>query len=394
MTTGKQTKKRYFTVGPSQLFPTVNDHILEAIEQQIGSLSHRGAQFEDIFSSAVAGLKQLMGIPEDYTIFFVSSGTEAMERTIENVVEKHSFHFVNGAFSKRFFDTALELGKHAEKMEVALGQGFDLSSFGGVTRVKSSHQGGLNKVKEHLRDKRAAGPQISNEVELLCFTHNETSTGVMLPAEQIAAIKKTYPDKLIAIDIVSSAPYARIDFPKADIVFFSVQKGFGLPAGLGVMVVSPQAIEKAASLQKKGNYIGTYHNFPTLKKWADKHQTPETPSIFHLYLLSKVVEDLLKIGIEEIRNQTDAKAALLYDFLDAHPRWKPFVTEAKFRSPTVIVANAGDEQKRLKDYLKKENILIGSGYGPNKDTQIRLANFPALSVHDVKQLLALLKKFK
>lgn len=391
-------KKSYFTVGPSELYPTVKGHVLEAIEQQIGSLSHRGAKFEDIFSSAVEGMRRLLSIPEDYTIFFVSSGTEAMERTIENVVEKNSFHFVNGAFSKRFFDTALELGKHAEKIEVDLGQGFDLNNVRGVTRVKGSRQGTGIDLKdhssEHLRDERAAGPQIPIDVELICFTHNETSTGVMLPAEQIAKIKQAYPDKLIAIDIVSSAPYAHIDFAKADIVFFSVQKGFGLPAGLGVMVVSPKALEKAGFLQQHGNYIGTYHNFPTLKKWADKNQTPETPSVFHLFLLSKVVEDMLTIGIDTIRQQTDEKAKLLYDFFDKHSSWNSFVEDKTFRSPTVIVANIGIDQKRLKEYLKKEHIIIGSGYGPNKDTQIRLANFPALPIPDIKKLLALLKKFQ
>ncbi|MDE2589020.1 MAG: alanine--glyoxylate aminotransferase family protein, partial [Patescibacteria group bacterium] len=324
-------------------------------------------KFEDIFSSVVEGLKKLLSIPEDYTIFFVSSGTEAMERTIENVVKKHSMHFVNGAFSKRFFETALELGKNAKKSEVKLGQGFDFTN---------------------LTD------PVSKSVELLCFTHNETSTGVMLSADQIAKMKKSYPDTLIAVDIVSSAPYANIDFTQADIVFFSVQKGFGLPAGLGVMVVSPQAFEKATVLQKQNNYIGTYHNFPTLKKWADKNQTPETPSVFHLYLFSKVLQDMLKIGIRTMQRQTDEKAQLLYDFFDTHPTWKPFVSETKFRSPTVIVAEVGQDQKKLKEYLQKEHVIIGSGYGPNKDMQIRLANFPALSKKDIVKLIRLLHNYK
>jgi phosphoserine aminotransferase len=356
-------QQTFFTVGPSQLFPTVNEHIVEAIEQQIGSLSHRSGKFEDIFSSAVSNLKELLSIPENYSIFFVSSGTEAMERTIENVVEKYSLHFVNGAFSQRFFDTAIELGKQAKKIEVKLGEGF------------TSYQ------------------LPTTNYELICFTHNETSTGVMLPAQEIAAIKKHYPNKLVAIDVVSSAPYGNIDYTYADIVFFSVQKLFGLPAGLGIMVVSPHALEKATYVQKKKINIGTYHNFPTLKKWADKNQTLETPSVLHMFLFNKVLEDLLTIGIKQIRKKTDEKAALLYNFFDNHPIWNSFVTEKTFRSPTVIVANVGQDQKKIKEYLKNNNMIVGSGYGIYKDTQIRIANFPSLSQDNIQALLTLCKTF-
>ena len=400
-------KQTYFTVGPSQLFPTVQHHLAEAIEQQIGSISHRSGKFEEIFSSTVTNLKKLLSIPENYSIFFLSSGTEAMERTIENVVEKHSLHFVNGAFSQRFFDTAIELGKQAKKIEVPLGEGFKL----GEQKEREGWQGGkaadgaqprLNRGstdgKEPLTGPRAKSlerqdPNISKTTELLCFTHNETSTGVMLPATHIASIKKQYPDKLVAIDTVSSAPYGAIDYKHVDIVFFSVQKLFGLPAGLGVMVVSPQALEKAAYLQKKGVNIGTYHNFPTLKKWADKHQTPETPSVLHIFLLNKILEDMLKIGIGQIRKDTEEKAKLLYDFFEKYPRWKPFVKDGAFRSPTVIVANVGTDQKELKTYLKEHGMIVGDGYGPAKDTQIRIANFPALSKTNIETLITMLKNF-
>jgi len=389
-------KNTYFTVGPSQLFPTVKQHLCEAIEQQIGSISHRSAQFEEIFSSAVSRLKVLLSIPETHTVFFVSSGTEAMERTIQNVVEKESLHFVNGAFSKRFFEIAIELGKQASKIEVDLGQGLDFHSrgekqdFRGPRLAPNLAEGISIAEQENFRFDLSDLPR---SIELICFTHNETSTGVMISAAEIADIKKRYPDKLVAIDTVSSAPYGEIDYNNADIVFFSIQKLFGLPSGLGVMIVSPQALEKASYLQKKGVVIGSYHNFLSLKTWADKHQTAETPSVLHLYLLNAILGDMLVTGIEHIRKQTDEKAALLYDFFDHHNTWSTFVKDKAVRSPTVIVAHLGDDQKKVKAYLKQHNMLVGPGYGLHKDSQIRIANFPALTKKDIKLLIKRLEEF-
>jgi len=356
--------KIFFTPGPSQLYPTVSTHIEEALENNIVSISHRSKQFEELFSLTVMNIRKLMNIPENYHIFFLSSGTEAMERVIQNCVEKESLHFVNGSFSKRFYETAGELGKDAKKIEVEWGKGFDFSL------VETRHG-----------------------VSLHCFTHNETSTGVMLPLKPIYAIKKQNSDKLIVLDIVSSAPYADVDFHYLDCVFFSVQKLFGLPAGLGVIIVSPQAMEKAEYLQNKNISIGSYHSFSSLLKYAQKNQTPETPPVFHIYLLNKVIENMLQIGIETIRKQTDEKAKMIYDFLDSHKKLSAFVENKQFRSPTVITVQTDEHTQKIKKYLEEKGIIVGSGYGKNKDVQIRIANFPAVTKRDIKRLLQYLSEY-
>ena len=93
-------KKIFFTPGPSQLYPTVISHIKNALKKNIMSISHRGKRFEELYETCASGIKKLLNIPQDYHIFFVASGTEAMERSIQNCVLKYSFHFVNGSFSK------------------------------------------------------------------------------------------------------------------------------------------------------------------------------------------------------------------------------------------------------------------------------------------------------
>lgn len=357
-------KKIFLTPGPSQLYPTVATHMKNALKNAITSISHRGKPFEEIINNLVLRLKTFFSIPPDYHIFIVASGTEAMERTIQNCVEKTSFHFVNGSFSKRFYQTSQELGKNALKREATFGEGFD-----------------FEKVI------------IPKKTELICFTHNETSSGVMLPIEIIQKISKHYPKSLIAVDIVSSAPYINFDFKLLDIVFFSVQKGFGLPAGLGIMIVSPKAIKKSALLSKKNIMIGSYHSFLSLLPFEAKSQTPETPPVLELYLLEKVLADMQKIGIKNIREETEKKAKLIYDFLDNNQELSAFVKNPKDRSQTIIVVQVGKNQQALKKYLEEKGYIVGSGYGEHKATQIRIANFPTHSLDTMKKLVRYLEKF-
>ena len=357
-------KKIFFTPGPSQLYPTVATHFQNGLRDDIGSISHRGKDFQKLFQDLTSNLKKLLTIPDDYSIFVVGSGTEAMERTIQNCVGKYSFHFVNGSFSKRFFETARELGKNPTAIETPFGEGFDFQ------RVK-----------------------IPQKTELLCFTHNETSTGVMLPVAEITKIAKKYPEMLVAVDVVSSAPYVDLNYKFFDVVFFSVQKLFGLPAGLGIMIVSPRAIKKSQELLQKGINIGSYHSFPSLLKYAEKYQTPETPPVLEMYVLGKVIEDMLAVGIDTIRKETEQKATLLYDFLDNSSIFSAFVKEKQFRSQTVAVADIQKTKKDIKKLLSQKGMIIGSGYGEFKEKHLRIANYTALSINDVKKLLKELKIF-
>ena len=356
-------KKVFHTVGPTQLYPQVKGFITEALNADIPSLSHRSQDFMEIYANTVEQLRKLLGIPDDFRIFFVSSGTECMERILENLVERKSFHFVNGSFSKRFYTTALELGKDAAKTEVDFGRSFDFD-----------------------------GIQIPDDAELICLTQNETSTGVALEMDEVYKLKDKYPDKLIALDIVTGAPYYKTDFNKIDCAFFSVQKGFGLPGGLGVLIANQKCIDKAAELKEKGVNIGSYHNFVTLADNADKNQTAITPNVMNIYLLGKVCEYLNSIGIETLRKETEEKAKLLYDFLDSSENLKPFVKDAGNRSQTTIVIEMPDENsKEYRDKLAEKGIIVGSGYKEYKEKQIRIGNFPMHTRKDIERIVGILK---
>jgi phosphoserine aminotransferase len=355
-----QSMKVTFTPGPSQLYFTVEAHLKQAIKQNIGSISHRSKEFEVISKEATEGLRQLLSIPQDFHVFFMSSATEVWERSIQNLVADSSFHFVNGAFSKRYYEIAGLLGKHPTRVEATLGKGFD-------TNIETP-----------------------DGTELIAVTHNETSTGVSVPMDYINSLRDKHKDALIVVDAVSSLPFPQFDYSKIDSVFFSVQKGFGLPAGLGVWIVNNRCIAKAESLQSKGFYTGSYHSLQSLLMNAKKHQTPGTPNVLGIFLLGQIIKDFLSKGIQTIKNETEYKAAVLYNCLDNHPTIKAFVDDKNWRSKTVIVANTGAQTESITKALSAKGFFPGDGYGELKKSQLRFANFPAHSKEQFECLVDLL----
>jgi len=91
-----------------------------------------------------------------------------------------------------------------------------------------------------------------------------------------------------------------------------------------------------------------------------------------------------------MKQQTDKKARLLYDFFDNDKRFEPFVKDKNIRSKTVIVINVPTESQLIVEKLATNGIIIGTGYKELKSSQIRIANFPAHSLSDIRKLIALL----
>ncbi|RIJ42954.1 aminotransferase class V-fold PLP-dependent enzyme [Pontibacter oryzae] len=356
--------KVYFTPGPSELYPTVPVHMHTAMEDKIGSISHRSKQFQEIYAKAESGLRELLQLPDEYEVFFVASATEIWERAIQNNVQRESFHLVNGSFSKRFYETAAELGRETRQHEAPFGQGFD------VQRIS-----------------------VPSSAELIALIQNETSSGACMPVDEINQFReKAAADALIYVDAVSSLPYPAFDFAKVDSVYFSVQKCFGLPAGLGVWLVNDRCMAKARSMQESGTSIGSYHTLPALLEKALASQTVETPNVLNIYLLGKVLEDMNRKGVETIRSETEAKATQIYTYLERSAVFSPAVENPKHRSKTTIVANSTISSAEVNKQLAAFDMQVGSGYGKYKEAQIRIANFPTHSPEQVEKLVSKLEE--
>ena len=351
-----------FSPGPSQLYFTAEDHTRSAFKLGVPSMSHRSSAFEAIYQHTQEQLRALLSIPKTHHIFFTSSATEIWERLIQNLVIEKSAHFVNDAFSEKFYKAAKQLHKQAQEIRVPDGIGFS--------------------------------QPIKLDVELIGVTHNETSTGVALPKSFIYGLKEQNPEALLCVDAVSSLPYVDFDYGKVDSVYFSVQKGFGLPPGLGVWIVNEACIARAESLLAKGFSIGTHHTLPFYLKNGIKNQTPETPNSVAIYVLGKVAEDMVRRGINTIRKETEYKAVILYNELMQHGSLSPFVKEKIYQSPTVIIAESGNQTEKLSQFLLEKGIIAGEGYGVHGGTQLRFANFPAHSREQYELLVDYIKAFQ
>ncbi len=346
-------KHIYFTPGPSQLYHTYDYHLRKALNEEIGSISHRSATFQKIYETTEEALTELLEIPEGFKMLFLSSATDIWERIIQNLVIEQSHHFVNGAFSKRFYDFAIDLGKRSTQEVADPGQEF--TSF-----------------------------DIPKGTELIGITQNETSTGYAFDLNQLKKIRENNPDALISLDVVSSIPAVPTPFDLLDTTYFSVQKSFGMPAGLGVWIINEKAIERALALESS-IATGTYRKLSALVKSAEKKQTPETPNVVAIYILGKIAQDMNARGIKMIRNETIYKSTVLYQTLESSEQFSPFVADKKNRSKTVIVTETADQSHILED-LEKKKIILGKGYGSYKNAHLRIANFPAHSKEQVEML--------
>ncbi len=351
---------RYFTVGPTQLYPRYREFLDAAFEKDIGSISHRSPLFADLFHATTDSVRTLLRAPEDRQVFFAGSATEWMERSIQNLSTGSTLHFVSGTFSKRFFDLALAQGRDARKVDQEPDGSFDLS-----------------RIPEGFVP------------EMIALTHNETSNGTCLSTEFYETVRAAYPDAYIALDIVSSAPIYPDAFASADVSFFSVQKGFGMPAGLGVVLVSARAIARSADIAASGRYTGAFHSFATLAEYARKGNTVETPNVLGIYLLDMIARDLSSRGIDALRSETAEKATIIRAALSANEETELEPVGDPYRSDTVIVAKTPGGSKPIIERLKGEGITIASGYGSMKETHIRIGNFAAHSIEDMRHLASL-----
>jgi aspartate aminotransferase-like enzyme len=114
--------------------------------------------------------------------------------------------------------------------------------------------------------------------EMITIVHNETSTGLQNPVQEIAAaVQETSPDTLICVDAVSSLGGARLEMDAwgLDMVLTSSQKCLALPPGLGLAAVSDRALAYAAGVPQRGWYFDLLR----MEKHRLKDSTPATPAM-------------------------------------------------------------------------------------------------------------------
>jgi phosphoserine aminotransferase len=347
-----------FYPGPSRVHDSIPTYVRDAARLGIMSVNHRSAEFVNMSKRTISLLKEKLRIPRNFTVFFTSSATESWEILAQSLYDRGSFHFHNGAFGQKWFDYTKRL--HAEAVSCP----FD-----------------LNSVPNHL-----LLPEKYNG--LICMTQNETSNGTQIPGNVLKKLRSANPDALIAIDATSSMAGVRLDFKSADIWFASVQKCFGLPAGLGLLICSPAALQRASTINEREHYNSLTFMMEMIEKW----QTPFTPNVLGIYLLMRVLEDA--DNIDEVEKKLVRQYQEWASFLAERTTISHLVSNSKVHSYTVLPVKADEEIiSEIKKGAKKEGILLGEGYGAFKQYTFRIANFPAITTKEIKTLKTFLKEY-
>ena len=334
-----------FNPGPSAVYPAVRQYLTDAFDEGWISAPHRSEKVTSLVRQTVTDLKTKLNVPQDYTVLFASSATECWEILAQSLTPRRSFHLYNGDFGEKWL-------KYAQAIRPA-----STGLFFGLDEVPDV----------------ATLPFAADDTDLVCITQNETSTATQLREGFILNLYNRLGGALLAVDATSSLAGLNLKYIKADVWFGSVQKCFGLPAGLGVMILSPRAVAQAKAINDRAHYNG----LPAALAQMLNHQTNYTPNVLGIYLLGRVLAD--REPIKAVHQHLVDRAEKLYSFFEQATPLQPFVHNPETRSTTVIgLKGEAALIEEIKGKAKEAGLQLGSGYGPLKNTTVRIANFPAV----------------
>jgi phosphoserine aminotransferase len=297
-----------------------------------------------------------LDIPDHYSLYFVSSATECWEIISQDLGHLNNLHLFNGAFGEKGF--TINQALHAK-----------------TTQKNPFHQ-------EQLP------PAQTYDADVIHLTQNETSNGTQLSSEWLQRLRTENPEAIITVDVTSSLGGQVLPIAAADIWFASVQKCFGLPSGMAVMICSRRVIEYCKQHQ-------TYHynSIQQQELQFTKRQTTHTPNTLGIYLLYKILRNRKELS--DIHKRLKQQALDWYVLFEDHSFFQPLIKNSALRSDTIIAVMG--EQKNIaafKTHCAAQNYIIGNGYGHYKDNAFRIANFPSHQVEEIYFLQQLLLSFK
>lgn len=348
-----------FYPGPSRVHEEIPQYVKDAYQEGILSINHRSEEFMKMSEKAIHLLKSKLEIPKDYTVFYTTSATECWEIIAQSVMTTSSYHIFNGAFGKKWHEYTRRIFNGAKASP------FEYNEPINVKKLRPGKEG------------------------VICLTQNETSNGTQVSPEIMDAIRQRFPGHLIAVDATSSMAGIFLDFSSADIWFASVQKCFGLPAGLGLMICSPAAMEKVRTAGESKHYNSLLFMAQMMEKW----QTPFTPNVLAIYLLMRVMEDAKPI--RDVHRKVEERYRDWVDFFGEKETLTHFISDEEVRSFTVIPVTAKETLiTAIKSRAKKNGLLLGEGYGELNALTFRIANFPAIKKSEIKTLKEFLSDYR
>lgn len=345
-----------FGCGPSKVRAEAVAALAEAAPTYLGT-SHRQATVLFEVGALRNHLAELFSLPDGYEVLLGNGGTTAFwDAATFGVVRDRSQHLVFGEFSSKFA-TAARSAPHLRDPDV-------------IETAPGDHP----------------DPVAREGVDVYAFTHNETSTGVMMPLERPHGADA---DALVLVDGTSAAGGLRFDPSQVDVYYFAPQKCLASDGGLWLAACSPAAIDRIESIAASGRWCPAFLDLKIALDASRKDQTYNTPSLATIFLANQQLRWILDHGgLEFAANRCDRSAEILYGWADRHELATPFVADPAKRSSVVatIDFDPSVDAAALAAALRANGIVDTEPYRKLGRNQLRIAMFPAIEPDDIEAL--------
>ena len=251
---------------------------LPGVGMSVMEISHRSKTFDEIMGRADTGLRELLGIPDNYHVLFLQGGASLQFSTVPMnflAADGSADYIITGSWGKK----ALKEGKRVGAVNVAA-----TMADGGFTRVPGSEELNLNPKAAYVH-----------------FTTNETIEGVEWKQEPEVG------DVPLVADASSDILSHPIPIEKYGIIYAGAQKNMG-PSGVTLVIVRDDLLK----LIPDG--LHTMLDYRTHVENKSLYNTPNTWGIYIISLVCKWLKD--KGGLAAMEHENEEKAKLLYDTID------------------------------------------------------------------------------
>ena len=344
-----------FGCGPSKVRPEQAAALVAANGRILGT-SHRQAPVKNLVGSVRSGLVDLFGLPKGWEIVMGNGGSTVFWDVASfGLVRERSEHYVFGEFSSKFAEACAAAPHLGEPVVVA------------------SEPGQHPTVRP-----------VSDGVDLVALTHNETSTGVSMH------LTRPEGDALVVVDATSAAGGLPWMPDEVDVYYFAPQKCFAGDGGLWLAACSPAAIERIREIGHSPRWRPASLDLMIALDNSVANQTYNTPALATLVLLDEQIRWMLDNGgLDWCVERSRSSAQHLYTWAEASEYASPFVSDPMQRSSVVGTIDLdGVAASDINAALRTNGIVDTDSYRKLGRNQLRVGMFPAVDPDDVARLTA------
>ena len=342
-----------FGCGPSKV-PADAVHALDAVATSFLGTSHRQAPVKDLVGRIRSRLRELFSLPPGWEVVLGNGGsTTFWDIATFGVIEWKSQHCSFGEFSSKFA-AAVDAAPHLAPPDV-------------ISSPVGSHP----------------LPAADPSVDVYALTHNETSTGVMMPL-----VRPVGADGLIMVDATSGAGGLAWSPAEVDVYYFAPQKCFAADGGLWLALCSSAAVERIERINSSGRWIPASLDLKIALENSRADQTYNTPALTTLFLLDQQLGWMHGFGgLDGCVARCQRSADILYGWAEAAAYATPFVADPAMRSTVVgTIDLEGVDAATVSAVLRDNGVVDTESYRRLGRNQLRIGMFPAIDPDDVEAL--------